>query len=53
MAEPDLHAVAFPKFTEAQLAALGRCPHTKPRRFRAALIEAVDKLLRGVRRPEA
>ena len=27
MAENDLHAVAFPKFTETQMAALGRCPH--------------------------
>ena len=28
MAEHDLHAVAFPKLDEAQIAALGRCPLT-------------------------
>ena len=35
MAEPDLHAVAFPKLTETQLAALGRCTLTKLRPFHA------------------
>ena len=35
MAEHDLHDVAFPVLTEVQLAALGRCPHTKLRRFHA------------------
>ena len=35
MAEHDLHAVAFPKLTEAQLAALGRCSLTRLRRFHA------------------
>jgi thioredoxin reductase (NADPH) len=35
MAEQDLHAVAFPKLTEGQLAAMGRCPLTKLRRFHA------------------
>ncbi len=35
MAEHDLHAVAFPKLTEAQLAALGRCSQTTLRRFHA------------------
>jgi thioredoxin reductase (NADPH) len=35
MAETDLHAVAFPKLTEAQLAALGRCTLTKLRPFHA------------------
>jgi thioredoxin reductase (NADPH) len=33
MPEPDLHAVAFPKLTEAQLAALGHCSLTKLRPF--------------------
>jgi len=35
MAENDLHAVAFPKFSEAKLAAMGRCSLTKLRRYRA------------------
>jgi thioredoxin reductase (NADPH) len=35
MAEPDLRAVAFPKFSDAQLAALGRCSLTKLRPFHA------------------
>ena len=34
MAEHDLHAVAFPKLDEAQMAALGRCPLTKLKRYR-------------------
>ncbi|MDB5312806.1 MAG: thioredoxin reductase [Gemmataceae bacterium] len=34
MAEHDLTAVAFPRLDEAQLAALGRCPHTATKRFR-------------------
>jgi thioredoxin reductase (NADPH) len=45
MAEPDLQAVAFPKLSEAQLAALGRCPHTKLRRFHAG-----DKLFASCER---
>ena len=45
MAEHDLHAVAFPKLTEAQLAALGRCSLTKLRRFHAGekLFAACDR----------
>ena len=45
MAEHDLHAVAFPKLAEAQLAALGRCTLTKLRRFRAGekLFAACDQ----------
>jgi thioredoxin reductase (NADPH) len=45
MAEPDLHAVAFPKLSEAQLAALGRCSQMKLRRFRAEekLFAACDR----------
>jgi thioredoxin reductase (NADPH) len=35
MAESDLHAIAFPKFSDAQLAALGSCLLTKLRQFRA------------------
>jgi thioredoxin reductase (NADPH) len=35
MPEPDLQAVAFPKLSESQLAALGRCHLTKLRPFRA------------------
>jgi thioredoxin reductase (NADPH) len=35
MAESDLHAIAFPKFSETQLAALARCSLTKLRRFHA------------------
>ena len=34
MAEHDLNAVAFPKLDAAQLAALGRCPHSSRKRFR-------------------
>ena len=45
MAEHDLHAIAFPKLTEAQLAALGRCSLTKLRRFHAGekLFAACDR----------
>ena len=45
MAEHDLHAVAFPKLDEAQLAALGRCPLTKLRQYRDGekLFEAGDR----------
>jgi thioredoxin reductase (NADPH) len=45
MAEHDLDAVAFPKLTEAQLAALGRCPRTRLRRFHAGekLFAACDR----------
>jgi thioredoxin reductase (NADPH) len=45
MAETDLHAVAFPKLTEAQLAALGRCSLTKLRPFHAGehLFAACDR----------
>ncbi len=35
MAENDLHSVAFPKLSEPQMASLGRCSLTKPRRFHA------------------
>ena len=34
MAEHDLHAVAFPRLDEAQLAALDGCPLTKLKHFR-------------------
>ncbi|MFL5341458.1 MAG: FAD-dependent oxidoreductase [Gemmataceae bacterium] len=45
MAENDLHAVAFPKLSEAQLAALGRCHLTKRRQFHAGekLFVACDR----------
>jgi thioredoxin reductase (NADPH) len=45
MAEHDLHHVAFPVLTEAQLAALGRCSLTKLRRFQAGdrLFAACDQ----------
>ena len=45
MAEHDLHAVAFPKLTEIQLTALGRCPLTQLRRFHAGekLFAACDR----------
>ncbi len=45
MAEHDLHAIAFPKLTEVQLAALGRCTLTKLRPFRAGdkLFAACDR----------
>jgi thioredoxin reductase (NADPH) len=45
MAEPDLHAVAFPKLIEAQLAGLARCSQTRLRRFRAGekLFAACDQ----------
>ena len=45
MAEHDLHAVAFPKLSEAQLAALGRCSLTRLRRFYAGekLFAACDR----------
>src|ERR1700676_833664 len=41
----DLHAVAFPKLSEAQMAALGRCSLTKARRFHAGekLFAACDR----------
>jgi thioredoxin reductase (NADPH) len=41
----DLHAVAFPTLTEAQLAALGRCSLTRLRRFQAGekLFAACDR----------
>jgi thioredoxin reductase (NADPH) len=35
MAEPDLRAVAFPRLSDSQLAALGHCTLTKLRPFRA------------------
>ena len=34
MAEHDLHAVAFPRLDEAQMAALERCPLTTLKRYR-------------------
>jgi CRP-like cAMP-binding protein len=45
MAEPELHAVAFPKLSEAQLAGLARCSRTRLRRFHAGekLFEACDR----------
>jgi thioredoxin reductase (NADPH) len=45
MAELDLQAVAFPKLSELQLAALGRCPLTTRRRFQAGerLFAACDQ----------
>jgi thioredoxin reductase (NADPH) len=45
MAEHNLHAVAFPKLTETQLTALGRCSLTKLRRFHAGerLFAACDQ----------
>ena len=45
MAEHDLHAVAFPRLDEAQMAALGRCPLTMLRRYRDGekLFEAGDR----------
>ena len=45
MAESDLHAVAFPRLSEAQVAALGRCSQTKLRRFHAGekLFAACDR----------
>ena len=45
MAEHDLHAVAFPKLTEIQLTALGRCSLTQLRRFHAGekLFAACDR----------
>ncbi len=45
MAEQDLHAIAFPKLTEVQLAALGRCKLTKLRRFQTGekLFAACDR----------
>ena len=45
MAEHDLHAIAFPKLDEAQLAALGRCPLTRRKHYRdgEALFEAGDR----------
>jgi thioredoxin reductase (NADPH) len=45
MVENDLHAVAFPKLSEAQLAGLGRCSRAKLRRFHAG-----DKLFAAARR---
>jgi thioredoxin reductase (NADPH) len=45
MAEHDLRSVAFPGLDEAQLAALGRCPLTKLKRYRAGekLFEAGER----------
>src|SRR4051794_10064760 len=45
MAEHDLDAIAFPKLDEGQMAALGRCPLTKLRRYRdgETLFEAGDR----------
>jgi thioredoxin reductase (NADPH) len=45
MAEHDLHAVAFPRLTEAQMAALGRCAGALLRHYRdgLALIKAGDR----------
>ena len=45
MAENDLHAIAFPKLSEDQLAALGRCSLTGHRRFHAGekLFAACDR----------
>src|SRR6476620_9125784 len=45
MAESEFHAVAFPKLSEAQLAALGRCSLTRLRPFRAGeeLFAACDR----------
>jgi thioredoxin reductase (NADPH) len=35
MVEHDLHSVAFPRLDEAQMAALGRCPKSTLKRYRA------------------
>jgi thioredoxin reductase (NADPH) len=45
MARTDLETVAFPKLTEAQLAALGRCSFTRLREFHAGdkLFAACDR----------
>jgi thioredoxin reductase (NADPH) len=45
MAEHDLHSVAFPKIDAGQLAALGHCPRTTLKRYRAGekLLEAGDR----------
>ena len=45
MPENDLHAVAFPKLDEAQMASLGRCPLTTLRRYRDGekIFEAGDR----------
>ena len=45
MTEHDLHAVAFPKLDEAQMAALERCPLTTLKRYRDGekLFEAGDR----------
>ena len=45
MAENELHSVAFPKLSEAQMTALGHCPLTKIRRFHAGetLFAACDR----------
>src|SRR5258706_4600610 len=45
MAENDLHAVAFPKLSDAQMSGLGRCSRTKLRRFHAGekLFSACDR----------
>ncbi len=34
MAEPELHATAFPTLDEGQIASLGRCAKTSAKRFR-------------------
>ena len=48
MAEHDLQSVAFPKLSDAQMAALGRCPLTKRQRYRDGekLFEAGDRNLK-------
>ncbi len=45
MADPDLHAVAFPRLSEAQLAAMDHCALTKLRPFRAGekLVASCDR----------
>jgi thioredoxin reductase (NADPH) len=45
MAEHELRSVAFPRFDEAQVAALGRCPVTVLRRYRdgESLFAACDR----------
>src|SRR5437899_1987280 len=45
MAEHDLHAIAFPKLDEAQIAALGRCIRATLKRYRAGekLFEAGER----------
>ena len=45
MVEHDLHDVAFPTLTEAQLSSVSRCPRTRLRQFHAGdkLFVACDR----------